>query len=295
MPSTASHRPVLFGYVCAVAIVGIASSSHAQQSGRADVERIHQEYQNELRGSRLVGSGDAAAIEKPNGDVIPAGRSDSCAQPISRGGLIKVDCTAFDGPAYYFDESTRVLLEACSFWFSDPSRCPPKQWPMDVPGCDGRVPQSITGTWRLYALPTAGGFSPVDGGWTIRLTDEMILFGLGGPAQLERSYSVVEQDGQRYSLEIRDDRSARTSVDIELAPCGLFIESEAVCDEFCQNYADEVGVPTDDQIHEMARRIGGGQNDGSLERLEATIRESIEQGPRMIFPKRAFFIGETVR
>jgi len=99
---------------------------------------------------------------------------------------------------------------------------------------------------------------------------------------------VPEQDGQRYSLEIRDDRSARASVDVELAPCGLFIESEAVCDEFCQNYADEVGVPTDEQIREMARRIGGGQNDGSLERLEETIRESMEQGPRMIFPKRAF-------
>jgi hypothetical protein len=125
------------------------------------------------------------------------------------------------------------MVESCSFWFPDPNRCPPKEWPIETPGCDGQVPPGITGAWTLHALPTAGGFSPIGGGWTIRLSDNSITFDLSGSAKLERSYAVLEQDDQRFSLEIRDDRSARTVVDVELAPCGLFIESEAVCDAFC--------------------------------------------------------------
>jgi hypothetical protein len=126
------------------------------------------------------------------------------------------------------------------------------------------------------------------------VTDELILFDVAGPEQFARSYSVVEQTDQRYSVEIRDDRNARTIVDVEVVPCGLFIEAEAVCDDFCQHYADEVGVLTDEQIREIATRMGGGRNDGSLEPLEAMIRDSIQQGPQTIFPKRAFFIGEVV-
>ena len=235
MLSTTSRRRALLSYLCACAIIGIASSSGAQEDALTDeeVERIQQEYQDQLRHSRLVGSDDDPAIEMPNGDLIPVGRRDGCVQPIPRGGLIKVDCTPFDGPAYYFDEPTRAMVESCSFWFPDPNRCPPKEWPIETPGCDGQVPPGITGAWTLHALPTAGGFSPIGGGWTITLSDNSITFDLSGSAKLERSYAVVEQDDQRFSLEIRDDRSARTVVDVELAPCGLFIESEAVCDAFC--------------------------------------------------------------
>lgn len=293
-----SHRTRALSYLGLCVIVGIATAVSAQQGSppsQEEIERIQQEYQDQLRRSTLVGPDDDLAIEFPNGDLIPVGRARGCLPPLTRGGLIKVDCTPFDGPAHYFDESTRAMIQSCSFWFPDPSRCPPEQWPIDVPGCDAQVPQSITGTWRFYATPTAGGFSPVDGGWTITLLDESITFDFTGSAQVERSYAVVEQDNQRYSLEVRDDRSARTLVDLELAPCGLFIESEGVCDAFCENLADEVGVLTDEEIRDIARRIGGGQNDESLQRIVATIRESIEQGPYPIFPKRAFFIGEVVQ
>jgi hypothetical protein len=293
-----SRRTRALSYVGVCVIVGIATAVSAQQPSppsQEEIERIQQEYQDELRRSTLIGADDDLAIELPNGDLIPVGRGRGCLPPLTRGGLIKVDCTPFDGPAHYFDESTRAMIESCSFWFPDPRRCPPKQWPVAVPGCDAEIPQSITGTWRFYAIPTAGGFSPVDGGWTITLAAESITFDFTGSAQVERSYAVVEQENQRYSLEIRDDRSARTLVDFELAPCGLSIESEGICDAFCENFADEVGVPTDEQIRDIARRIGGGQNDELLERIVATIRESIEQGPQPIFPKRAFFTGEVVQ
>jgi hypothetical protein len=127
------------------------------------------------------------------------------------------------------------------------------------------------------------------------LAGQSITFDFGGFAQVERSYSVLRRDDRRYSLEMRDDRFAKTLVDFELAPCGLFIESEGICDAFCENIADELGVPTDDQIRDIAQRIGGGQDEKSLEQIVATIRESIEQGPQPLFPKRAFFIGEVVQ
>jgi hypothetical protein len=271
------------------------SAQQIPPSSQEEIEGIQQEYQDQFRRSTLIRLDDGLAVELPNGDVIPVGRESGCLPPLTRGGLVKVDCTPLDGPAHYFDESTRAMVESCSFWFPDPRRCPPKQWPVDVPGCDTAVPQSIAGTWRFYAVPTAGGFSPVDGGWTVTLADESITFDFSGSAQVERAYAVVQQDNHRYSLEIRDDRSARTLVDVELAPCGLFIESEGICNAFCENFANELGVPTDEQIRDIARRIGGGQNDESLERIVATIRESIEQGPQPIFPMRAFFIGDVVQ
>jgi hypothetical protein len=281
-------------YVGLCAIVGIATAGRAQQAPpttEEEIDLIQQAYQDQLRRSTLS-LDDDPAIELPNGDLIPVGREHGCLPPQTRAGLIKVDCTLFDGPAHYFDEATRAMIESCSFWFPDPRRCPPKQWPLDIPGCDAAVPKRITGTWRFFAIPTAGGYSPVEGGWTITWADESITFDLARSTQVERSYAVVEQDSPRYTLELRDERSARTLIEVELAPCGLFIESEGICDAFCQNLATEVGVPTDEQIRDIAGRIGEGQSDESRERIVATIRESIERGPRSIFLKRAFFIGE---
>jgi hypothetical protein len=285
------------GYIAA-GILGIAAAASAQQTpapSQAETERAQQEYQDQLRRSTLIGLDDGLSIELPSGEVIPINRGSGCLPPQKRGGLIKVDCTPLDGPAHYFDESTRTMVESCSFWFPDPKRCPPKPWPVDVPGCDAELPLSITGTWRYFALPSAGGFSSVDRGWTMTLDGRSITFDFGGFAKIERSYSVVQGDKQRYSLEMRDDRSAKTLVDFELAPCGLFIESEGICDAFCENLADELGVPTDDQIRDIAQQIGGGQDEKSLEQIVATIRESIEQGPQPIFPKRAFFVGKVVQ
>ena len=281
-------------------IVCIAATANAQPAappGVEAVERVQQEYQDQLRRSTLVGSGDDLAIALPNGELAPLRREGGCLPPVTRGGLIKIDCTVSDGPAHYFDASTRAMVESCSFWFPDPRRCPPKQWPVDVPGCETEVPQGITGTWRFYAIPAAGGFSAVDNGWIMTLTDESITFTFDGFAPLQRSYTVLEHGDRRYALEIRDARSAATRVDVELAPCGLFVESEATCDAFCENLADDVGAPTptEQEIRELARRVTGTQNDESLERMVAAIRESIEQGPRSIFLERAFFTAEGVR
>jgi hypothetical protein len=280
-----------------VLIVGIATAASAQPPlpTQEEIDRVQQEYQDQLRRSTLVGPDDALAVELPNGDLVPVGRGSGCLPPQTKNGLIKVDCTPFDGPAHYFDASTREMVESCSFWFPDAKRCPPKGWPVDVPGCDGEVPPRITGTWRFYAMPSAGGFYSVADGWTMTLADESIIFRFGDFGQVERSYGVTEQGNQTYSLEIRDAQAARMLVNIELAPCGLFIDSEGVCDAFCENLADQVGVPSDEQIRNIAKRMGGGQDDEALERIVGAIRESIEQGPQPIFPERSFFIAEVAR
>lgn len=275
-------------------IFGVATAAPAQQSpssSQDQADQIQQEYREQLRRSTLVGPDDNVAIELPNGELISVGRESGCLPPQTRGGLIKVDCTMFDGPAHYFDASTKAMVESCSFWFPDLKRCPPKQWPVDVPGCSADVPVGITGSWRLYGIPSAGGFSSVEGGWAVTLSDQSITFDFGGVAPIERSYAVVERDDRRYTLEIRDDRSESTLVKIDLAPCGLFIESEGVCDAFCENVADEVGRPSDDQIRDIAERLSGGQDEALLERAIEAIRESIARGPQPVFFERAFFVA----
>jgi hypothetical protein len=282
--------------------VGMAAAAGAQQAVSPDLEAVEreaqrrqQEYLERLRRSTLVGVDDGLAIELPDGELIPLGRRGGCMPPVARGGLVKVDCTVWDGPAYYFDASTRAMVESCSFWFPEPRRCPPKQWPVDVPGCDAALPQSITGTWKLYAVPAAGGFSPVPNGWTMTLTDESITFAIDGFAPVRRAYVLLERAERRYALELRDALSATTRIDVELAPCGLFVESERICDAFCENLADEVGVPTAEDIREAAGRMSGGQSEESIERMIAAIRESIEQGPQPIFLERSFFAAESAR
>jgi hypothetical protein len=211
--------------------------------------------------------------------------------PVSSGGVIKVDCTPLDGPAHYFDESTRAMIESCSFWFADPKRCPPKQWPLDLPDCDGTVPQGITGIWRFYAIPAASGFFPTTGGWTMTLAEGSMSFDFYGTVPAERSYTVVEQSDRRYALEISDDSSATTAIDIELAPCGILVEANAVCDAFCENIGGEVGAPTDAQLRSMvANSFGDSVDEDTLERILETIRESEQpQQPQPLFPARAYF------
>jgi hypothetical protein len=143
---------------------------------------MRQEYSDRLRRSHLVGSDDSLAIEMPDGERISVARRGGCLPPVFKAGLIKVDCTPTDGPAHYFEAATRAMVESCSFWFPEPKRCPPRQWPAEVPGCDGAVSQSITGSWNIYALPSAGGFYPIDSGWTMTLTERSISFDFGGLA-----------------------------------------------------------------------------------------------------------------
>jgi hypothetical protein len=277
-------------------IVGIAATASAQQNAPPNVEAVERDgepgqpaAQDRLRPATLVGADDDPTIAYADGELLPLTRRRGCLPPVTRAGLIKVDCTVSDGPAYYFDASTRAMIEACSFWFPDLERCPPKQWPVDVPGCDAEVPRGIAGTWRLHALPTAGGFSPVDNGWAMTLTDESIAFVFEDDARFERAYAVLEHRDRQYSLELRDAQSATTRIDVELAPCGLFVESAELCDAFCANLANEVGVPTERQIRDAAARIAGGQEGDNLERIVAAMRESIERGPKPIFLERAFF------
>jgi hypothetical protein len=281
---------------CVIALGGFSPCSSAQQTPSANQEEIDRirEYLDPIRGARVVGSSESLAIQLPNGELIRLAPNDGCLPPESRGGLVKVDCSRFDGPTYYFDESTREIIEACSFWFPDLRRCPPKQWPIEVPGCAGRVPQTITGTWRFYAIPTASGFWPTDGGWTMTLADGSITFDLYGFAQVERSYTVVERDDQRYSLKIRDGLT-ETAVDIELAPCGLLVEGQAVCDAFCKNIASEVGTPTDAQLREIvARSLGDRFDEDTVERILESIPDAAQQQqPQPLFPERAFFLEVT--
>ncbi|HLF11701.1 MAG TPA: hypothetical protein VJA26_10850 [Gammaproteobacteria bacterium] len=279
-------------YLCVALLVGTAAVSSAQQAPSAnqqEIERIRA-YLDPLRGARLVGSNDSLAIELPNGELRSLA---GCLPPVSRGGVIKVDCTLDDGPAHYFDESTRAMIESCSFWFADPKRCPPKRWPLDLPGCDGTVPEGITGTWRFYASPAASGFSPTTGGWTMTLAEGSMSFDFYGTVQIERSYTVVQQSDRRYALEIRDDSSATTAIDIELAPCGILVEANAVCDAFCENIASEFGAPTDAQLRAIvANSLGDRVDEDTLERILETARELEQrqgQQPQPLFPERAYF------
>ena len=57
-------------------IVGIATAVSAQQTpapSQQEIERIQQQYQDQLRSSTLIGPYDDLSIELPNGELIPAG------------------------------------------------------------------------------------------------------------------------------------------------------------------------------------------------------------------------------
>ncbi|HEX6998028.1 MAG TPA: hypothetical protein VF322_07775 [Gammaproteobacteria bacterium] len=163
-------------------------------------------------------------------------------------------------------------------------------------GRTGALPEGITGTWRYYAKPGGTRFLPVTDGWTVTLTDGSITFDLRSRGQVERPYEVLRQDGRRYSLEMRDDRSATSTVHFELAACGAFVESEGVCDAFCENAARELGLPTAEQMpagaRDAARNIGGARDPESLEQIDAMARESLADGLYPVFPERVFFVRQ---
>jgi hypothetical protein len=256
----ASSGNVLF----AVLLIGIASVLGAQQppsTNQQEIERIRDDLEP-IRRSRLVGSNDSLAIEMPDGKLTSVARNAGCAPPVFSGGVIMVDCAVLnDGPVHYFDEGTRAMIESCPSWSADAKRCPPRQWPIELPDCDGAVPQGVTGTWRFYALPGADGFYPVTVGWAMTLEDGSISFDFYGVEQSERSYTVIYRGERRYELRIEDDRGATTAAAIELAPCGMIVETAAMCDVFCENLAGGFGTSTEPQPRK----------------------------PEPLFPKRAYF------
>jgi hypothetical protein len=288
-------------FVCAILLAVVDSAPRAQELGPRDQqeieqqnERMRREYAERLSRSRLVGSADTLAIEMPDGERISVARKAGCSPPVSRGGVIKVDCTPTDGPAHYFDESTGAMIESCSFWFPDPKRCPPNRWPVEVQGCDGAVPQDITGTWRFHALPSAGGFSSVNGGWTMTLADGSISFDFPAFAQVVRSYTVIDRRDRRYTVEVEDAAAATTTLDIELAACGMLVEANAGCDAFCENMASEVGTPTEEQLRAMlAKSLPESVDEATLARIVESAKSQQRQDPRPLFPERAFFRAVT--
>src|SRR5687768_4558095 len=120
------------GLLCVVLLLGLASEASAQPapSVEQEVARVQQENADRWRRSRLVGAGDSLAIELPGGELISVAPK-GCAPPLSRGGVIQVDCAGGDdGVVYYFDEVTRAMIEPCGDRLADPKRCPPPRWPI---------------------------------------------------------------------------------------------------------------------------------------------------------------------
>ena len=289
-----------FSRLAAFAFIGFVMSADSQEDAgqlQEKFDRIQQEHQDQLRRSRLIGSGNDLAIEMPNGELSYFRDMAGCGPPVSRGGTIQIDCTILDGPVYYFDESTREFIEVCSFWFPDPRRCPPKQWPIEVADCDGAIPPGISGTWRFHATPTFRGFRPSDGGWTMTITEASILFDFYGFSQVERSYSVTHSDDLRYEVELQDESSETRVLRIEPGPCGFFVESDAECDEFCRNLAEELGTPTDEELREVVTRSLGEKLD--VTQLEWVLShlpneaERRQRDPQPLFPERAYFLKVT--
>jgi hypothetical protein len=231
--------------LCAALLAGAAPETSAQQAPSLEetIDQLRRDI-DPWRRSRLVGAGDSLAIELPGQEPISVAPSAGCAPPLSRNGVIQVDCPSLndDGVVYYFDEATRAIIEQCVAFRGDPRRCPPPQWPIEGQSCDGTVPPSITGTWRFYALPGTDGFYPLVGGWTMTLREGSMLFDFPGLARLVRSYTSVAASDGRYTLEIKDARAATTAINVQLAQCGMLVEGAGVCDGFCRNVAAEFGI-----------------------------------------------------
>jgi hypothetical protein len=270
--------------ISAVAAFTFASSAAAQQQS---VDGVLSVQESSSQGEYFV--------ELDNGESYDVTAMPGCLPPEIKNGMAQINCSLSDGPVYYFDESTREIVQICS-WLSDAENCPPRQWPIEAPGCDGRVSTDILGTWRLSSYAGPSGFSPVggrgpsgawpnDGGWSMTIAADSIAFDIYESAQIERPYAVVAQDDQRYVLELRDDFGETETIDIELAPCGLVVEAEAACTSFCQNMHNDVPFET---VREIVLKLTAGRLDDDLVE-EMLSRASDTTQRRSFFPVRSYF------
>ena len=151
-------------------------------------------------------------------------------------------------------------------------------------------PKASVGTWHFYALPGAGGFYPVTAGWVMTLDEGSISFDFYGTHHVERSYTVVERSDRRYELEIKDARAATMAIAIELAPCGMLVEAEALCDAFCENFASELGTPTEAELRAIvASSLGDEVDEATLDRILQDIGTAEQPPQPPVFPERAYF------
>ncbi len=125
------------------------------------------------------------------------------------------------------------------------------------------------------------------------LDENSLWFDFYGVAQVARSYTAVVTGDRRYALEIKDARSATTAIQVELAQCGMIVEAAGVCDAFCENLADEIGTPTEQDLRTVVRRaLGDNVDEATVDRILADAAKTRPQQPQTVFPARAFLRQE---
>ncbi len=243
-----------------------------------------------------VAIADEIYTVKRGGEVIDVTSIHRCFPPQTRNGIVRINCSAFDGPVYFFDESTRENISICPFWGCDlldddekkqtcRTECPPKQWPLEVPDCDKQFVESILGTWRLESTVSPGGLAKNHGGWSMTIAADSMLFDFYKIVQIERSFAVIHNKNRQYILEQKDETGETETINIKLMPCGLMVDSEAVCSAFCENFLDEFSE--EDRRIIILKLLSDAFDDSTVE--EIIKRSAEERGQHPVFQNHSFF------
>ena len=198
-----------------------------------------------------------------------------CSTPQPKNGIVAIDCSFFDGPVFYFDETTGKNISICPLWGCDTlddvkqrracnTECPPKHRydNEDLRGlievtepptaCDGQHAESIVGAWRVdpawtrreyvKAHPEVTESSVMVGeSGVMTITAKLIVLEIANIGQIRRAYTLIGGSSHRYLLEQRDNAGATATVNLDVVPCGLVMEAPTPCtNAFCENARDEV-------------------------------------------------------
>ena len=232
-----------------------------------------------------------------DGELIDVSSSNiHCLPPEARNGIVRINCSMFDGPVYFFDELTKDNISICTFWGCGllrddeereacKTKCPPKRWPIEIPDCDSQVVEGIEGTWRHDLNVSPGGLSPVRRGSSMTFTTDSVIFNYYEIVKIKRSYSIVESENRQYILELKDQQGESERLNIKLMPCGLEVKSKDGCSAFCQNVRDDI---SEEDFREIVIKVLSGGSDDSL--IEAVLQQPAEVWRQQsIFPKHSFF------
>jgi hypothetical protein len=73
----------------------------------------------------------------------------------------------------------------------------------------------------------------------------------------------------------------------------MIVEADGVCDAFCQNLAEEIGTPPEEDLRTVVRRsLGDNVDEATVDRILADAAKARPQQPQTVFPERAFLRQE---
>lgn len=150
--------------------------------------------------------------------------------------------------------------------------------------CDEAIATGIQGTWGVDAALTFRDSDQRDNVAILTITGATMVMDIPNVGQIERSYRLIGNSDQYFTLELTDNTGATETLNVQSTGCTLIYPSQQDChSEYCENIRAEI-------YQRISENIGGALTGVQIreraESPEAIARQHAKQTPKQFYYQR---------